>query len=112
MPETIEDWNGREIAVVRSKGGVIAVCDFDNLIRDDRLPWPPPPVVQKLYESRQSLLRRDQLEHVVWAVEHRDEARELAASIRSEVLATRDINVTVGEWECALRALTRGRAVR
>lgn len=55
MPETIEDWNGREIAVMRSKGGVLAVCDFaDNLIRDDRLPWPPPPVVQKLYESRQS----------------------------------------------------------
>ena len=33
----------------------MVVCDFsDNLIRDDRLPWPPPPVVQKLYESRQS----------------------------------------------------------
>jgi hypothetical protein len=34
---------------------VPVVCDFtDNLIRDDRLPWPPPPVVQKLYASRQS----------------------------------------------------------
>jgi hypothetical protein len=55
MAETIEDWNGREIAVVRSKGGVVAVCDFsDNLIRCEGLPWPPPPVVQKLYESRQS----------------------------------------------------------
>ena len=55
MLETIEDWNGREIAVVRSKGGVLAVCDFaDNLIRCEGLPWPPPPVVQKLYESRQS----------------------------------------------------------
>jgi hypothetical protein len=54
VPELIEDWNGRQIQIARSKGGVHAVCDFaDNLIRDDRLPWPPPPVVQKLYESRQ-----------------------------------------------------------
>jgi hypothetical protein len=41
----IEDWNGQEIAVARSKGGVLAVCDLvDNLIWDDRLPRPPPPV--------------------------------------------------------------------
>jgi hypothetical protein len=40
----------------RSKqGGVAAVCDFaDNLLQDYRLPWPPPPEVQKLYESRQA----------------------------------------------------------
>ena len=55
MPETIKDWNDRSIEIVRSKGGVIAVCDFaDNLIRGEGIPWPPPPVVQKLYESRQS----------------------------------------------------------
>src|SRR4051794_38351564 len=55
MPEILKDWNGREFRLVRSKGGVAAVSDFaDNLIRDERLPWPPPPVVQKLYESRQS----------------------------------------------------------
>ena len=30
MPERIEDWNGRNIQVVRSKGGVIAVCDFSD----------------------------------------------------------------------------------
>ncbi len=46
------DWNKRQIEMVKSRGGVHAVCDFsDNLIRDERLPWPPPPVVQKLYES-------------------------------------------------------------
>jgi hypothetical protein len=51
----VEDWNGREISVAKSKGGVIAVADFsDNLIRVDAVPWPPPAVVQKLYESRQS----------------------------------------------------------
>jgi hypothetical protein len=55
MPEQIADWNGREITLARSFGGVAAVADFsDNLIRDKRLPWPPPQVVQKLYESRQS----------------------------------------------------------
>jgi hypothetical protein len=52
MPEQVADWNGRPITIARSKKGVRAVCDFtDNLIREDRLPWPPPPVVQKLYES-------------------------------------------------------------
>jgi predicted RNase H-like nuclease len=47
VPEQAADWNGRALA--RSRGGVSVVCDFgDNLIRDDRQPWPPPPVVQKL----------------------------------------------------------------
>jgi hypothetical protein len=55
MPEKAVDWNDRSITLARSKGGVRVVRDFsDNLIRDDRLPWPPPPVVQKLYESGQS----------------------------------------------------------
>lgn len=49
------DWNGREIEVARSRGGVLAAADFsDNLIRVDGIPWPPPSVVQKLYESRQA----------------------------------------------------------
>jgi hypothetical protein len=49
------DWNEREIEVARSKGGVIAVADFsDNLVRVASVPWPPPAIVQKLYESRQS----------------------------------------------------------
>jgi hypothetical protein len=52
---TMPDWNGRDILVARSRGGVLAVADFsDNLIRVDGVPWPPPPVVQKLYESRQT----------------------------------------------------------
>lgn len=55
VPEQAADWNGRAITLARSRGGVRVVCDFsDNLIRDDRVPWPPPPVVQKLYESRQA----------------------------------------------------------
>ena len=50
----MRDWNGREIESARSRGGVLAVVDFsDNLIRPDGVTWPPPPVVQKLYESRQ-----------------------------------------------------------
>lgn len=55
MPEMLHDWNGHEFQAVHSKGGVVAACEFaDNLICDERLPWPPPPLVQKLYESRQS----------------------------------------------------------
>lgn len=51
----LADWNGRSIRVARSRGGVIATADFsDNLIRTATAPWPPPAVVQKLYESRQS----------------------------------------------------------
>jgi hypothetical protein len=55
VPEQAANWNGRSITLARSKGGVPVVCDFsDNLIRDDRLPWPPPAVVQKVYGSHQS----------------------------------------------------------
>ena len=49
-----KDWNGREIETARSQGGVLLLADFsDNLLRDPALPWPPPAIVQKLYESRQ-----------------------------------------------------------
>ena len=50
------DWNGREVAAAPSRGGVIALADFsDNLIRpDSAVPWPPPAIVQRLYESRQA----------------------------------------------------------
>jgi len=50
------DWNGREIDAARSRGGVLALADFsDNLIHSDvAQPWPPPAIVQKLYESRQA----------------------------------------------------------
>jgi len=37
-----------------SKGGVLATAHpFDNLIRTGCSPWPPPEIVQKLYQSRQ-----------------------------------------------------------
>ena len=51
---TIKDWNGNEIACARSKGGVVVTSHpFDNLIRTGCHPWPPPELVQKLYQSRQ-----------------------------------------------------------
>lgn len=49
----LEDWNGREIEVARSKGGVLALARVrDGLI--DAAPWPPASIVQKLYQSRQA----------------------------------------------------------
>jgi hypothetical protein len=49
------DWNGRAVLSARSRGGIVALADFnDNLIRVPGVPWPPPAIVQKLYESRQS----------------------------------------------------------
>jgi len=48
------DWNGNEIKCARSKGGVIVTAHpYDNLIRTACHPWPPPELVQKLYQSRQ-----------------------------------------------------------
>jgi len=52
--ETIMNWRGESIQVARSKGGTLAVVDpFDNLIRAGIRPWPPPEILQKLYQSRQ-----------------------------------------------------------
>jgi hypothetical protein len=52
--ETLGDWNGRQIPVARTRGGVIVVLDpSDNLVRGGVVPWPPPEVVQKAYQSRQ-----------------------------------------------------------
>jgi hypothetical protein len=51
--DRIPDWNGREIEVVRSRGGVLAVADpFEGLIRTGIEPWPPPEIVSKLCASR------------------------------------------------------------
>jgi hypothetical protein len=48
-------WDGKrrvEAAWSKGKSGVMALSDFsDNLIRDDRLPWPTPAVLQKLFHS-------------------------------------------------------------
>lgn len=50
----MQNWKGEEIPAIRSKGGTLAVCDpMDNLIKADAIPWPPPEIVQKLYQSRQ-----------------------------------------------------------
>src|SRR5438876_11492245 len=52
---TISDWRGREIEIATSVGGVRAVVDpWDGLVRTGVAPWPPPELVQKLYQSRQS----------------------------------------------------------
>jgi hypothetical protein len=48
------DWNGREIASARSRGGVQVVAHpLDNLISTGCSPWPTSEIVQKLYQSRQ-----------------------------------------------------------
>lgn len=48
----IKNWNKSEIACAHSKGGVtVTAHPYDNLIRT--APWPPPEIVQKLYQSRQ-----------------------------------------------------------
>jgi len=50
----MKDWNQIEIACAHSKGGVLVTSHpFDNLIRTGCSPWPPPEIVQKLYQSRQ-----------------------------------------------------------
>lgn len=49
---TIQDWNGEAISACRSKGKSLAVVNpFENLLRSGVPLWPPPEVLQKLYES-------------------------------------------------------------
>ena len=48
------DWRGTEVEIATSAGGVLALATpWANLIRTGVLPWPPPELVQKLYQSRQ-----------------------------------------------------------
>ena len=48
------DWDGNEIRTVKSAGGVFALENvWQNVIRPEGLPWPPPELVQKIYQSRQ-----------------------------------------------------------
>ncbi len=51
----MKDWNNRDIAYAHSKGGVtVTAHPYDNLIRTGYYrPWPPPEIVQKMYQSRQ-----------------------------------------------------------
>src|ERR1700733_5260040 len=53
--EQIADWNGVSVKVAKSSGGVVALVNpWENLIRTSITPWPPPELVQKLYQSRQT----------------------------------------------------------
>ena len=48
----MKDWNNNEILIAHSKGGVIVTAHpYDNLILTGCKPWPPPEIVQKLYQS-------------------------------------------------------------
>ena len=50
----MKNWNQVEIACAHSKGGVIVTAHpYDNLIQSGCTIWPPPEIVQKLYQSRQ-----------------------------------------------------------
>lgn len=50
----MKDWNGKEIQIAHSKGGVIVVSNpLDNLISTGINPWPTSEILQKLYQSRQ-----------------------------------------------------------
>ena len=51
----IHDWRDAEIEVATSVGGVKAVADpWANVISSGIRPWPPPELVQKIYQSRQA----------------------------------------------------------
>src|SRR5579872_902948 len=53
--EQITDWNGAPIRIAKSTGGVLALVNpWENLIRTSIRPWPPPELIQKLYQSRQA----------------------------------------------------------
>lgn len=47
------DWRGTEVEVAKSQGGVLALADpWANVVRTGVLPWPPPELIQKLYQSQ------------------------------------------------------------
>lgn len=49
----MQDWNGREIPSIVSQSGVHLLADYsNNMIRDETVPWPPPPIVQKLCQGQ------------------------------------------------------------
>ena len=58
---TDKDWNGQPIDLATSVGGVYACRDaWQGLVRGGVEPWPPPELVQKLYQSRQVRAFRDE----------------------------------------------------
>ncbi|MBT3273582.1 MAG: hypothetical protein HN368_10520 [Spirochaetales bacterium] len=49
----IKNWNGDEIEVAESRGGVIATSHpFDNVVSTGVRPWPPIELIQKCVQSR------------------------------------------------------------
>jgi hypothetical protein len=55
-----QHWNGHETELARSVGGVYAFrSPWEGVLRGGVAPWPPPELVQKLYQSRQSRAYRD-----------------------------------------------------
>lgn len=51
----LRDWLGRPVKAARSVGGVLAFRSaWDGVMRGDVTPWPPPELVQKIYQSRQA----------------------------------------------------------
>jgi hypothetical protein len=48
----VRDWRGKEIDLVESRGGVLAFANpWDGVVHGPVDPWPPPELVQKLYQS-------------------------------------------------------------
>jgi hypothetical protein len=48
------DWNDRPLRVVRSRGGMVAICDVRRaFLHDEAAGWPPPALRPKLKRSRQ-----------------------------------------------------------
>lgn len=53
-------WKGHSIELAQSAGGVYAFRDAgDGLVHGDVVPWPPPELVQKLYQSTHVSAYRD-----------------------------------------------------
>jgi hypothetical protein len=47
------NWRGTEVEVARSAGGVLALSTpWENLRHTGVQPWPPPELIQKMYQSR------------------------------------------------------------
>ncbi len=50
----MRDWRGNEVEWAKSAGGVLALANvWENVIRPIGVPWPPPELIQKVYQSRQ-----------------------------------------------------------
>jgi hypothetical protein len=49
------NWRGNEVESAKSAGGVLALASaWENVIRPSGVPWPPPELIQKIYQSRQA----------------------------------------------------------